>query len=102
MTLPAFIATCDAFCSDFGVSRVWLSKRLFSDTFRIESLATGKSDVGVLRLEKACADLQRLRVERGGDHDVSLVSDDDATVPPVLTHGAEKSDANISRTEPVA
>lgn len=69
MTLPEFIAECDRFCSEFEVSRVWLSKRLFSDTFRIESLAAEKSDVGVRRLAKASADLAQLRAERRSGHD---------------------------------
>ncbi|WP_295194558.1 hypothetical protein [uncultured Brevundimonas sp.] len=57
MSISDFISRCDRYCAHAGVSRVWLSKRLFSDTFRIEQLATGKSDVGVRRLERAVADL---------------------------------------------
>lgn len=60
MNIPDFIKRCDHYCASAEVSRVWLSKRLFSDTFRIESLANGKSDVGVRRLERAVADLAAL------------------------------------------
>jgi hypothetical protein len=69
MTLSEFIDECDAFSAEFGVSRRWLSKRLFSDTFRLDSLAAGKSDVGILRLAKARTTLAALRVERDGAHD---------------------------------
>lgn len=42
------------------MSRTWLSKKLFADTFRIQQLADGASDVGVRRLERAVADLATL------------------------------------------
>lgn len=57
MSIADFISRCDRYCQRAGVSRVWLSKRLFSDTFRIEQLAQGQSDVGVRRLERAVGDL---------------------------------------------
>lgn len=60
MSINDFISRCDRYCQQAGVSRVWLSKRLFSDTFRIEQLAAGTSDVGVKRLERAVADLSAL------------------------------------------
>lgn len=60
MTISDFISRCDRYCADAGVSRTWLSKRLFADTFRIQSLADGKSDVGVNRLARAMSDLEAL------------------------------------------
>ena len=39
------------------MTRRWLSKRLFQDTFRLENLAAGESDVGVKRLDRAVEDL---------------------------------------------
>lgn len=60
MKISDFIARCDSFCARAGVSRVWLSKRLFSDTFRIDELARDESDVGVKRLERAVSDLSAL------------------------------------------
>lgn len=64
MTITDFIKSADAFCDRFGVSRVWLSKRLFGDTYRIGRLADGSVDVGVRRLERAAADLADLTAER--------------------------------------
>lgn len=60
MSIPEFIVRCDRYCESAQVSRVWLSKRLFSDTFRLDQLAAGQSDVGVKRLERAMADLADL------------------------------------------
>lgn len=60
MTISEFISRCDLFCRQAGVSRTWLSKKLFADTFRIQQLADGASDVGVRRLERAVADLATL------------------------------------------
>lgn len=94
MTIPAFIARCDAFCLDRGVSRVWLSKRIFSDTRKLDQLADGSADVGVRRLEKADTDLTVLWRDLQG-----LNSDGDGrNLAPVANDGAEKADANISRT----
>lgn len=62
MTIPEFITACDLFCSKHGKTRVWLSKRLFSDTNRIDVLAgdEAQTDVGVRRLEKAVNELAAL------------------------------------------
>lgn len=60
MTIEQFIIRCDRYCKAASVSRVWLSKRLFSDTDRLSQLASGSSDVGVKRLERATADLASL------------------------------------------
>lgn len=60
MTIEQFIIRCDRYCRVADVSRVWLSKRLFSDTDRLTQLAGGTSDVGVKRLERAAADLAAL------------------------------------------
>lgn len=60
MTIPEFIERCEAYRASHGVSQTWLSKRLFDDTFRLKSLADGKSDVGVKRLARAIEDLQAL------------------------------------------
>lgn len=60
MTIIDFLSKCDDFCRRKGVSRTWLSKRLFSDTYRLQSLAAGDSDVGVRRLEQAANDLHRM------------------------------------------
>lgn len=53
MSIPDFIARCDRYCEAAEVSRTWLSKRLFNDTYRLRDLADGASDVGVRRLEQA-------------------------------------------------
>jgi hypothetical protein len=60
MSIPDFISRCDRYCQAAGVSRVWLSKRLFADTNRLADLASGTSDVGVNRLARALADLAAL------------------------------------------
>ena len=60
MTIEQFIARCDRYCKAAGVSRVWLSKRLFADTNRLTDLASGSSDVGVKRLARAAADIAAL------------------------------------------
>lgn len=60
MSISDFIARCDRYCAAADVSRVWLSKRLFTDTNRLSDLASGTSDVGVKRLERAVADLAAL------------------------------------------
>ena len=70
MSIPDFIARCDTFCEARGVSRVWLSKRLFADTYRIEQLASGDTDVGVKRLERAVEDLADLEREHLGQAQV--------------------------------
>lgn len=64
MNITEFIVSADAFCDRFGVSRVWLSKRLFGDTYRIDKLADGSVDVGVRRLERAFRDLATLTADR--------------------------------------
>ncbi|WP_433956302.1 hypothetical protein [Brevundimonas bullata] len=63
MTIPDFLSLCDDFCRRKAVSRTWLSKRLFSDTYRLQNLAAGDSDVGVKRMEQAVADLQRMNLD---------------------------------------
>lgn len=60
MSIPEFIARCDRYCAAADRRRVWLSKRLFGDTTRLDDLAGGGSDVGVMRLERAMADLAAL------------------------------------------
>lgn len=98
MTIPEFISRCDAYCAEAGVSRVWLSKRLFSDTFRLDQLEAGVSDVGVRRLARAVADLAALS-DKPGSHDASAPAvDDAATLTVAADHGADNPDANISRT----
>lgn len=57
---PEFIARCDRYCEAAGKTRVWLSKRLFSDTNRLDDLAAGKGDVGVKRLARAVDGLREL------------------------------------------
>lgn len=66
MTIPEFISRCDAYCKRADVSRVWLSKRLLSDTRRLDHLANGNVDIGVKRLERAVRDLADL--EAALDH----------------------------------
>jgi hypothetical protein len=60
MTIQEFINRCDRHCEAAGVSRVWLSKRLFQDTYRLDQLASGETDIGVKRLDRAAADLEAL------------------------------------------
>lgn len=61
MTIPEFIQRCDAFCEDANVSRVWLSKRLFNDTYHLGNLATGNADIGVKRMERAVEQIEAFR-----------------------------------------
>lgn len=63
MSISDFIERCDRYCETRGVTRVWLSKRLFKDTYRLEDLAADKSDVGVKRLERASEELAALEAE---------------------------------------
>lgn len=63
MSIPDFIARCDRYCEAAGVSRTWLSKKLFKDTYRIGQLADGKSDMGVRRLERALEELAVLEAQ---------------------------------------
>ena len=77
MTISEFIERCDAYIEVSGRKRVWLSKRLFDDTYRLDHLAAGTSDVGVMRLEKAVSDLAELERERAGAPEVAK-SDQDA------------------------
>ena len=60
MSISDFIARCDRYCADASVTRVWLSKRLFNDTYRLDRLAKGEGDIGVKRLGRAMADLDAL------------------------------------------
>lgn len=48
-----FVARCDALAAKRGIRRSTLSTYLFRDGKRLEQLARGDSDVGVLRLEQA-------------------------------------------------
>lgn len=95
MSISDFIARCDAFCEAQGRSRVWLSKRLFNDTFRIETLAVGATDVGVRRLERANADLTALEKNPSGHVKPSRSS---GTMAPGDAEGAENRERNVSRT----
>lgn len=63
MTLADFIARCDAYCASTKRSRVWLSKRLLDDTYRLDKLAKGEVDIGVRRMERAVDDLAALEAE---------------------------------------
>lgn len=60
MNISDFIERCDAYRAKRGVSRVWLSKRLLADTYRLDKLARGEVDIGVQRLERAAEDLAEL------------------------------------------
>ena len=60
MEIPAFIERCNAYCAAAGISRVTLSKKLFDDTRRLNHLAAGVSDVGVMRLARAVDTLSGL------------------------------------------
>jgi hypothetical protein len=95
MPISDFIARCDAFCEARGLSRVWLSKRLFNDTFKIENLDVGATDIGVRRLAKADADLTAL--EKGGVvHGAGSVKA--RNMAPAARCGAENPQRNVSRT----
>jgi len=63
MTISDFISRCDALCEKRGVTRVWLSKRLLGDTYRLEKLASGEVDIGVKRLDRAVSDLSALEAD---------------------------------------
>jgi len=94
MSIHDFIKRCDAFCDATGQSRTWLSKKLFSDTFKIENLAAGAVDIGVRRLGKACIDLELLERRREG-----LVVLHAETLPGRAGLGAENLERNVSRTD---
>ncbi|MGH7018762.1 MAG: hypothetical protein ACREEY_02720 [Brevundimonas sp.] len=94
MPISDFIARCDAFCEARGLSRVWLSKRLFNDTFKIENLDVGATDIGVRRLAKADADLTAL--EKGVVHGGGSVKV--RNMAPADGCGAENPERNVSRT----
>jgi len=94
MSIHDFIKRCDAFCDATGQSRTWLSKKLFSDTFKIENLAAGAVDIGVRRLGKACVDLESLERRREG-----LVVLHGETLPGSVELGAENPARNVSRTD---
>ncbi|MDY6922780.1 MAG: hypothetical protein SWI22_02325 [Pseudomonadota bacterium] len=94
MTIADFIARCDRYCRENSVSRVWLSKRLFSDTRKLDQLADGTADVGVRRLERADVDLRALADDLQGDASGS----DAGTMAPGLSEGAENFGENVSRT----
>jgi hypothetical protein len=53
LTIPAFIARCNAYCEATGRNRVWLSKRLLDNTNRLDLLEKGECDVGVRRMAQA-------------------------------------------------
>lgn len=67
MSIPEFIERCARYEAAAGVSRVWLSKRLFQDTYRLDDLAKGKTDIGVKRLVRAEEDLAALERAREQD-----------------------------------
>jgi hypothetical protein len=60
LSIPEFVKLCDGFCLASGRSRVWLSKRLFAKTSKIQALADRKVDVGVDRLAAAVEALVQL------------------------------------------
>ncbi|QTC88166.1 hypothetical protein [Brevundimonas pondensis] len=96
MLIPDFIARCDAFCEAHGQSRVWLSKRLFNDTFKIENLDAGATDIGVRRLAKAEVDLAAL--EKGAATHGAF-SGKARNMAPAIVDGAENPERNVSRTD---
>lgn len=63
LNVAEFITRCDRYCKDAGRSRVWLSKRLFDTTDRIDVLAKGNSDLMTKTLERAVAQLDQLERE---------------------------------------
>lgn len=58
--LCAFISSCDAVASAMKLQRSSLSKRLFNDGKRLDSLADGKSDIGIGRLARAEEELREI------------------------------------------
>lgn len=64
MSIPDFVKACDAFCERHAVTRVWLSKRLLADTYKLDKLSKGEVDIGVKRLDQAFSDLADLEAER--------------------------------------
>jgi hypothetical protein len=61
--VSSFLSRCDAACSILGLKRSTLSTKLFMDGKRLDELASGKSDVGIRRLQRALADLAALEQE---------------------------------------
>lgn len=63
--ISEFLAECDAVAQRRKVKRSTLSTWLFRDGKRLDQLAGGASDVGVLRLEEAKQRLAELAEEGG-------------------------------------
>jgi len=66
MTIPQFIARCDAYCQRANVSRVWLSKRLFANTYKLGLLADDTADIGVKHLARVLETLAGLEAALPG------------------------------------
>lgn len=58
--LATFLADCDATAGRLGIARATLATKLFSDGKRLDAIAAG-ADIGVRRLERAVADLAKLK-----------------------------------------
>lgn len=61
--ISEFLERCDAVAERRGIRRSTLSTLIFKDGKRLDQLAKGNSDVGVLRLEEAKRDLERLAAD---------------------------------------
>jgi hypothetical protein len=55
----AFISRCDALANRLRISRTTLSTRILFDGKRLDSIASGASDIGVGRLARAENDLSK-------------------------------------------
>jgi hypothetical protein len=61
--LTDFLARCDAYCERAGVSRAWLSKRLFGMADKLDDFADRKADTGAWGLTGRIAVLEKLEAE---------------------------------------
>lgn len=56
--IEEFISRCDAVAVALGITRPALSNRLLFDSRRLDLIALGEVDIGVMRLQQAQEDLK--------------------------------------------
>lgn len=64
--IDAFLRDCDAVAQRRCLKRSTVSTAIFRDGKRLDQLARGDSDIGVLRLERAKADLAKFGDDTSG------------------------------------
>lgn len=61
--ISSFVERCDAVAERRCIRRSTLSTLIFKDGKRLAQLAAGNSDIGVLRLEEAKRELEKLAAD---------------------------------------